>query len=305
MKFLIVAMVSVSFFSLLMGQENKLIEPAKVRQLLGPYIKAIEHNEAELKKAKELNDLGRVLYYDKRLSLKENISCNDCHDLQKYGTNGKYYLEQRKLKTFFRDVPSIYNKATNELFDWDAGQKSISAKTSAAIHSPHEMNMKDEVLLISRLKALPAYVSLFAKAFPGEENPVDFKHLVKALVSFQRGLITPSPIDRFLKGEKDALSQKQLKGAIVFDRLNCAACHTGSGFGGQMIQKLGITATWPNQKDPGHFLVSKNSEHKMFFRVSPLRNVVKTAPYFHDASSKRLCETGNCCLMRLRQDSVA
>ena len=108
------------------------------------------------------------------------------------------------------------------------------------------------------------------------------------LVAFQKGLVTPAPIDQFLLAKQNVLTQKQLQGALVFDQLNCSSCHTGPNFGGQMIQQLGVMMPWPNQKDTGCFSVTQNPQHKMFFRVSPLRNIVKTAPYFHDASSKKL-----------------
>ena len=233
-------------------------------------------------------DLGRTLFFDKRLSANSNISCNDCHDLKKYGTNGEYFTKLRAQKKFFRDVPSIYNKSDIDLYNWDARNTSLTEKTADSLKSPHEMNVQNDADLIERLKAVAEYIKLFKNAYPKDTTPINLANIVKALVSFQNGLNTPAPIDSFLKGDDKALSQAQLKGALLFEKRSCSACHTGSNFGGQMIQKLGVHQAWPNQQDHGHSKVSKNSLHKMYFRVSPLRNIFKTAPYFHDASSKRL-----------------
>lgn len=262
--------------------------PKSVRKLLSPYMKILKVDKEKLKANKDKIDLGRILYYDKRLSVKKDISCNSCHDLKKYGTNGDHYTKLRKGKEFFRDVPSIYNKVDANIFNWDGGIKTLEAQTAASITNKHEMNFPDKKLLIERLKKVSSYLPIFQKAFPEDKDAINFDNLVKSITAFEEGLITLAPIDKFLNGDDKALTENQLKGALIFDQKNCFACHTGASFGGQMIMKLGVTQEWPNQKDLGYFHVSKDPKHKMTFRVSPLRNVEKTAPYFHDASSRRL-----------------
>ncbi len=284
--------ISVLLFSLLplaFGEtETAKINPDTVRKSIIPYLTVVEKDETHLKVAKEKIDLGRVLFFDKRLSGKSNISCNSCHDLKNYGTNGEHYKKQREEGTSFRDVPSIYNLSNFNLFNWDGSQKTLEAQTAAALKNEYEMNTSDPKEIVTRLKGVPAYEDLFKKAFPDSKDPVSVDNLVKALAEFQKGLVTVAPIDVFLKGDNKALSEKQLKGAQLFDEKSCFACHTGGSFGGQMIIKLGIAEPWPNQKDQGHFHISKDPKHKMTFRVSPLRNIEKTAPYFHDASAKRM-----------------
>ena len=264
------------------------INPDQVRKSIVPYLTVVEKDEKHLKKAKEKIDLGRVLFFDKRLSGKSDISCNSCHDLKNYGTNGEHYKKQREDGTVFRDVPSIYNLANFNIFNWDGSHKTLESQTAAALKNEYEMNMSDEVELVKRLKTVAAYEELFKKAFPEDKEPISVKNTVTALTEFQKGLVTVAPIDLFLKGDNKALTEKQLKGAQLFDEKSCFACHTGGSFGGQMIIKLGIAEPWPNQKDQGHYHISKDPKHKMTFRVSPLRNIEKTAPYFHDASAKRM-----------------
>ena len=262
--------------------------PQEIRRRLSPYMKMFVRDAAALTKNKAKIDLGRTLFYDKRLSATSTFSCNACHDLEKYGTNGTRYTTQREAEKTYRDVPSLYNLKSSELFNWDGQYTSLEAKTAAAITSPHEMNMPDKGTLVSRLAGSPGYVPLFQAAFPKSNKPVSFDNAVSALTEFQRGLITLAPIDRFLQGDDKALDPKQLRGGRVFDDKGCVACHTGATFGGQMVMKLGVTEQWPNQADQGLFTVTKDPKHKMAFRVSSLRNVAKTAPYFHGASSRRL-----------------
>lgn len=288
MKFVISVLV-LSLLPLAFGEtETAKINPETVRKSIIPYLTVVEKDETHLKVAKEKIDLGRVLFFDKRLSGESNISCNSCHDLKNYGTNGEHYKKQREDGAAFRDVPSIYNLANFNLFNWDGGLKTIEEQTAAALKNEYEMNMSDAEELLARLKKVDAYQELFKKAFPDATEPVSVENAVKALAEFQKGLVTVAPIDLFLKGDNAALTEKQLKGAQLFDEKSCFACHTGGSFGGQMIIKLGIAEPWPNQKDQGHYDITKDPKHKMTFRVSPLRNVEKTAPYFHDASEKRM-----------------
>jgi cytochrome c peroxidase len=252
-------------------------DAATLRKLLGPFMTPLQAAvQAESKQA----ELGRMLFYEARLSGSGRISCNSCHDLATFGTNGNGGKESS------RDVPSVYNKDLLQLFDWDGGHQTLSDKTADALQNSYELDAGPPETLEARLKAIPGYSPLFAAAF--KDGKVSEANIVSALVEFQKGLRTPAPIDRFLLGDDTALSEDQLRGGFLFDANNCTACHTGTNFGGQMLQKLGSIRPWPNQKDLGYFGVSGDPAHKMVFRVAPLRNVAKTAPYFHDGSSRRL-----------------
>ena len=260
--------------------------PQYVRKLIKPYMNLLEVDRKALDEAKDKIELGKKLFYDKRLSGEKNISCNSCHDLQKYGTGGEHYLKLKEDGKVFRDVPSIYNLKNFEIFGWSGETKKLNEKIGKSFLNPHEMSLKKEADLIERINSIEGYRTLFKNTFPGTENPVSKDNAIIALEEFIKGLVTPAPIDKFLKGDDKALTEMQLAGALKFDNENCFSCHTGSSFGGQMIIKVGILEPWPNQKDQGYYEISKDPAHKMAFRVSPLRNVEKTAPYFHDASSK-------------------
>ena len=248
---------------------------------VGPDNKAAEADE-------KLVELGRMLFYDNRLSGRATHSCNSCHDLTKYGTNGDYFLQSKEQGESFRDVPSLYNLKNQEMFGWDGAHKKMTEKISHSLGSRHEMNVENVEALITRLQAIAGYQAQFERCFPDEANAINTNNISIALEAFIAGLITPAPIDKFLAGDDQALTEKQLKGVVAFERNTCFACHTSSLVGGQLIMKLGVVEAWPNQLDKGLYDVSKDPEHLFAFRVASLRNAEKTAPYFHDHSSNRL-----------------
>ncbi len=260
-----------------------------VRKLLLPLINPIKVQEKNADKlTTNLVNLGRTLFYDQRLSENGTYSCNSCHDLTKYGTGGDYFLKQVEQNQVFRDVPGLYNLSDQKLFGWIGQYNKLTDKIEHSLVSEYEMNVTNSDEMIKRLTDIPAYKNLFTQSLPEDNNAISLGNISIALQAFINGLITPAPIDKFLSGDDQALSEKQRKGAISFDRNNCFACHTGSPIGGQLIMKLGVLQPWPNQEDKGYYEVSKNPDHKLAFRVASLRNAEKTAPYFHDRSSKRL-----------------
>ncbi|WP_139957005.1 cytochrome-c peroxidase [Flavicella sediminum] len=273
-------------FSFGFGQSELKKEAEDLHEILQPYFKPVVKDVVFLEKEKHTINLGKTLFYDKRLSKSKGFSCNSCHDLKKYGTNGSHYLAQ-KGTSFFRDVPSIYNVHTLPIYNADGSIHSLKEKLKQSISSSHEMQM-DKELLMERIGNLKGYQELFSKAYNLSENAISFENLIDALVQFISGLKTPAPIDKFIQGDLSALSSAAIEGGHVFNSKSCYSCHTGSNIGGQMLQKVGIVSDWPNQKDLGYYHIDGNPMYKMFFRVSALRNVEKTAPYFHDSSSKKL-----------------
>ncbi len=257
-----------------------------VRRIYIEFFKPIPKSDVAPKPDTPIVKLGRALFFDRALSPDRTRSCNDCHDLSRYGTNGDFAIKARDEGKLRRDVPSVYNLGTLKLMGWAGVGTDLRGYTATALTSASESAMPDRDSVVKRLKSIPRYRPLFASAF--NDDAITFNRVVDALTAFQRGLVTRAPFDDFLLGNDKALSAAQLRGAVLFDRRNCSACHTGTAIGGQMLQKAGIVRPWPNQKDLGHFEVSKNPAHKMAFRVPPLRNVAKTAPYFHDHSSRSL-----------------
>jgi len=228
--------------------------------------------------------LGRTLYYDTRLSLGQDISCNSCHDLETYGVDHAKTSTGHKKQLGGRNSPTVYNAAGNVAQFWDGRAATVEEQAKGPILNPVEMAMPDDKHVIEVLESIPGYEKLFKAAFPDEKEPITYDNLAKAIGAFERQLMTPSRWDKFLKGEKDALTDEEKAGFLKFSKTGCPTCHTGPNVGGGMFQKLGLVKPYPDQHDLGRFDVTKNEVEKMVFRVPSLRNAEKTAPYFHDGS---------------------
>ncbi len=234
--------------------------------------------------------LGRMLYYDTRLSKSQEISCNTCHLLEKFGVDNEPTSEGHKGQRGDRNSPSVYNAAGHFAQFWDGRAANVEEQAKAPVLNPVEMAMPDEASVMKVLKSMPQYVAAFRAAFPDDKDPVTFDNMARAIGAFERKLVTPGRWDKFLKGDATALTRAELAGLQTFLDANCQSCHMGPYIGGTMFQKLGVVKPWPDQKDLGRFQVTKNEADKMMFKVPSLRNVAKTAPYFHDGSVPTLEE---------------
>lgn len=234
--------------------------------------------------------LGRMLYYDTRLSKNHDLSCNSCHDLQAYGVDGEKFSKGHKGQLGDRNSPTVYNAAGRHLQFWDGRAADVEEQATGPILNPVEMAMPDEARVVATLESIPAYVEMFKKSFPGEAQPITLKNVGVVIGAFERKLVTPSRWDEFLAGKEDSLTDQEKAGFNAFVDAGCVTCHTGPLVGGVMFQKLGLVKPWPNDKDQGRFDVTKNENDRMVFSVPTLRNVEKTAPYFHDASATTLDE---------------
>ena len=190
-------------------------DKARLRKVLKPFFTTVKENPDYLKKNAAKVELGKALFFDTRLSKNSDISCNSCHDLQQYGTNGVHYKKMLEDGTAFRDVPSIYNLNSMELFNWDGSQKDLYAQVKQSLTHESEMAM-DEITLIDRLKKVEGYKSLFEKAYPDKAG-VSYENVVDSLVVFLNGLVTPSPVDRFIDGDDSQLTDEQIVGGQLFD----------------------------------------------------------------------------------------
>ncbi|MBL0157918.1 MAG: c-type cytochrome [Bryobacterales bacterium] len=235
-------------------------------------------------------DLGRMLYYDHRLSKSQKFSCNSCHMLDKYGVDNEATSEGHKGQRGDRNSPTVYNAAGHMAQFWDGRAKDVEAQAKGPILNPVEMAMPDEKSVIVVLKSMPEYVALFAKAFPGTKDAVTYDNMANAIGAFERGLITPSRWDKFLAGDQKALTDVEKAGFLKFTEAGCAACHSGVLLGGSMYQKLGVVKPYPDTKDVGRAKVTKSEAEKFYFKVPSLRNVEKTGPYLHNGQTKTLAE---------------
>jgi cytochrome c peroxidase len=237
-----------------------------------------------------LIDLGRQLYYDKRLSKNQDISCNSCHLLENYGVDNLPTSPGHKGQLGARNSPSVYHAAAHLAQFWDGRAATVEEQAKGPILNPGEMAMPSEAKVLEVVNSIPEYVSQFKTAFASDSNPVTYDNLGKAIGAFEKGLVTPSPFDKYFAGDKNALNAQQKRGLNLFVQEGCVTCHNGTYFGGQMFRKVGQMKPWPNQKDLGRYEVTKQEADKMVFKVPSLRNVAKTNPYFHDGSAKTLEE---------------
>ena len=233
--------------------------------------------------------LGRMLYFDKRLSADRTISCASCHHLEAGGDNGAPVATGIGGQKGDRNTPTAYNAAIHIAQFWDGREPDVEHQAMGPPLNGIEMGMRDGAHIESVLKSVPGYVELFQKAFPDEKNPVTFVNMGKAIGAFERKLLTPSPFDAFLKGDDNALTNKQKKGLNTFISVGCTTCHNGMGVGGHMYQKVGLVKPWePALEDVGRQKITENEADKFVFKVPSLRNVTETGPYMHNGSINNL-----------------
>lgn len=234
--------------------------------------------------------LGRALYFDKRLSKNGSQACNSCHPLDRYGADGQTTSPGAEGTLGSRNSPTVYHAAGYFAQFWDGRAHDVEEQAKGPLTNPVEMGLKDGAHVERILKAIPGYKPLFAQAFPGEADPISYDNVGKAIGAFERGLVTPSRWDAYLRGDKTALTADEVEGLRVFTNVGCMVCHTGEFVGGSMFEKVGAVEPWPNQKDQGRYEVTHEEGDRMMFKVPTLRNIAKTAPYFHDGSAKTLPE---------------
>jgi cytochrome c peroxidase len=234
--------------------------------------------------------LGRALFYDTRLSAAKDISCNTCHLLDKGGVDGEKVSTGHKGQAGRRNSPTVYNAAGHLMQFWDGRAKSIEDQAKGPLMNPVEMAMTGEKSVVAELGRVKWYREQFAKAFPAEKEPLTLDNIAKAIGAFERKLVTPSRWDKYLAGDKSALTQAEKDGWKTFSTTGCPACHNGAYVGGVMYQKLGLVKPWSSESDLGRYEVTKADADKMFFKVPSLRNIERTAPYFHDGSVVSLPE---------------
>ncbi len=229
-------------------------------------------------------NLGRMLYYEKRLSKNHDVSCNTCHELDKYGVDHTPVSTGHKGQKGNRNAPTVYNAAQHLAQFWDGRAADVEEQAKGPVQNPVEMAMPSGERAAAVLQSMPAYVQAFQKAFPGEKDPVTFDNMARAIGAFERRLVTPSRWDDFLQGNKTALSTAEKAGFLKFTEAGCQSCHMGALVGGVMYQKLGLVEPWSDSSDLGRYQVTKQESDKLVFKVPSLRNIEQTAPYFHDGS---------------------
>jgi cytochrome c peroxidase len=257
-----------------------------VLRALRPLPEALEH-ALELN-TKEQVTLGHHLFFERRLSLGQKIACQDCHVLAHYGVDGMPVSSGNEGAQGLRNTPTVFNVGGQWSFFWDGRAKSLEEQAKGPLLNDVEMALETEGQALDVLRSMPEYVAAFDRAFPdSKQEAVTFENLAHALAAYQRHLVTPGPWDRFIAGDDAAISKDALRGFTLMVHHGCISCHGGVLMSGG-LEKLGARHPWPNQKDLGRYESSHNNADKMSFRAPSLRNVARTAPYFHDASEATL-----------------
>ena len=244
--------------------------------------------------AKELVALGRLLFFDPRITADGDVSCATCHQPALYGTDGRPTSVGVKQRLHPRNAPTIFNAALQFVIHWRGDRGSLQDQAEQALTGAISSGL-DERDVMDRLRRIDGYAPSFAAAFPTDSNPMTVKNMANAIVAYERTLLTPAPFDAYLAGNVDALSPAARRGLETFIKTGCAACHNGVGVGGGMYRKFGIvedywSATGSRNIDKGRVEVTKDRNDLYVFRVPSLRNVAMTAPYFHDGSAATLAD---------------
>lgn len=245
-------------------------------------------------------ELGKQLYFDTRLSHDGTISCNSCHNLMSSGEDNRPNSVGVGGKKGGRTSPTVWNSAFMGAMFWDGRAASLEEQAKGPMTNPIEMAMMTHDVVIDRLKQSPEYVKSFKAVFGGE-NPVTLDNAVKAIAAFERTLVTPnSPVDKFLKGNKNAISESAKRGMKLVQEMGCISCHIGPNYAGPGGVALYMKfPTFPGSeydskynltKDLGRYEATKQDGDKNLWRVPTWRNVALTAPYFHNGSVATLDE---------------
>jgi cytochrome c peroxidase len=233
-------------------------------------------------------ELGRMLFFDPRLSGSDWISCATCHNPTLGWSDGLPTMMGHNMKVGIRKTPTIMNVAYGKIFMWDGRFRTLEQQALAPISADEEMNqhLSD---LIGELHRIPAYRDLFKKAYPGEM--LSSATIGKALAAYQRTIVsTDAPFDRWVKGAKSAISPQAKRGFALFEgKANCVACHQGFNFDDNGFHNIGVKPL-PGVVDNGRYGQRRVSVNKGAFKTPSLRNIALRGPYMHNGIYSTLDE---------------
>ena len=229
--------------------------------------------------------LGKALFFDPILSRDGTVSCASCHDIFSGGDDGKKVSVGINNQKGTINAPTVLNAIFNFRQFWDGRARDLAEQAAGPIENPVEMGNSFPSLI--RTLKNSHYKAKFDKIY---KEGITKATITDAIAEFEKTLITPdSPFDRYLRGDKSAITQKQKEGYALFKSKGCIACHHGRNVGGNMYNKFGIILSIDDD-NLGRYNVTNNPSDKHFFKVPSLRNVTKTAPYFHNGSIRDLRE---------------
>lgn len=247
-------------------------------------------------------ELGKKLYFDPRVSVDGTVSCQSCHNVMEGGDDDRATSGGVHGQRGNRSSPTVYNAAYLSVQFWDGRAATLEDQAKGPVTNPVEMGMKDHETCVSRLAAIPAYVSEFDAVFG--KGGLNIDNFAKAIASYERTLVTPdSAYDRYARGDESALNDQQKRGLQTVLATGCTACHSGTMFAGPdlpagqgFFQKVPLIpgsqydARYDLTSDTGRESATKNAADRNMWRVPTWRNIALTAPYFHNGSVPTLEE---------------
>jgi len=250
--------------------------------------------------------LGKMLFFDRRLSVNGSLSCNSCHDLARAGSDYRPLSTGATGLVGKRSTLTLFNVAYQTVYFWDGRAESLEQAVASHLLDDTVMAMPSRQQVYEQIASIDAYAELFERNFPGEG--VTYENITRALASFIRTLRTPdSDFDRYLGGDKQAISKSALRGFRTFVDSGCGSCHFWVNLSGPvpgLAFKMGegFYELFPNYPgtaeehryhltdDLGRILVTHVETDRRMWRVPILRNIALTAPYFHNGSVATLDE---------------
>lgn len=261
------------------------LDMAEVRETFS----TLPESDIDKEKYRDLINLGEKLYFEKRLSINNQMSCNTCHRVDKFGVDNEATSPGHEGKRGDRNSPTTFNSSLHLAQFWDGRAKDVEEQALGPILNPVEMGMKSEKEVVDKIKNTKGYLEVFKIAFPEQKDALTYKNIGVAIGAYEKTLITPSRFDKFLNGDLNALNMQEKRGLKKFMHKGCISCHSGPLLGGNDYQLLGAVNEYETH-DLGRYNVTKNEDDKKVFKVPSLRNIMKTGPYFHDGSVKTIDE---------------
>jgi len=259
-----------------------------------PNVEDLQLDEAKV-------DLGNRLYHDTRLSGNGTLACASCHGLAIGGDDNAAVSTGIDGQQGPINAPTTLNSGFNFKQFWDGRARHLRDQAEGPVENPIEMGAK-WVNVVPRIQEVNQYQKWFAEIYPNQG--ITKFTITDAIAEFERSLVTPAPIDAYLRGDDNAITSNQKAGYKLFQSYGCVACHQGVNFGSNMMQKFGALEAYfsdANEKevDKGRFNLTKKETDRNVFKVPTLRNIELTAPYFHNAGAKTLDQAIN--IMGLNQ----
>jgi len=291
-RYIVLVLIFVTVIAAL-GRDRQENLAARARQIFGPLPSVMTSAKNAI--TPEKTRLGKMLFYETRISADGTVSCSRCHPLSLYGADGLRKSIGVQLRISLRNAPSVLNAAAQIAEHWVGNRADVEDQAAQSLLGVPSFGLPSGASAEEKLKSIPGYADLFKAAFPSGGDPLTAENFGKAVGAFERTLVTPAPFDAFMDGDSSALNDREKNGLRTFMDGGCTGCHFSPYLGGQIYQKFGLVEEyWKFTKsdpvDGGRITVTKNDADRYFFKVPPLRNVAETSPYFHDGSVDDLSE---------------